>query len=67
MTTLPLRPPGGRLLTAEKVAAELFGGGVSTSWVRRNVPHRVKFGDTKQAPVLWYEADVRAWVEKYRT
>ena len=61
-STVPALPPDrGRLLTADQVA-ELVGG-VSTAWVRRTVPHKLALG---HSTVRWYEADVRAWLEKSR-
>jgi predicted DNA-binding transcriptional regulator AlpA len=60
----PMEPPPdrGQLLTARE-AAELIGGGVSEAWVRRNAPHKVTLG---HRTVMWYEADVRAWLESLR-
>lgn len=56
-------PPRGRLLTAEQIAAELFAGTVSPTWVRRRVPHRLRLG---HSTVRWFEADVLAWREAQR-
>lgn len=53
----------GRLLTAAQVAAELFGGTVSTAWVRRNVPYKVVLG---HSTVRWHEADVSTWITTKR-
>jgi len=55
-------PDRGRLLTAADVAA-IIGGGVSPSWCRRNVPHKLDLGHSTKR---WYEADVRAWLEERR-
>ena len=61
-TGLPDPPPDrGKLLSADEVAAII--GGVSQSWVRRSVPHRVTVG---YRIVRWYELDVRAWLETNR-
>jgi predicted DNA-binding transcriptional regulator AlpA len=60
-TPLALPPDRGRLLTAEEVA-EIIGG-VSPTWVRRNVPHKLVLG---HSTVRWFEADVRAWLEERR-
>ena len=69
MTTIPLRPPvsRGRLLNARQVAAGVFEGLVSESWIRRNLPHKIKLGDSKQAAVMWYEGDARAYLDAHRT
>ena len=58
--TLP-PPDRGRLLTAAQVAALV--GGVSSAWVRREVPHKLQLG---HSTVRWYELDVRAWLETRR-
>jgi predicted DNA-binding transcriptional regulator AlpA len=59
----PVLPPDrGRLLTGEEVAS-LIGGNVSTSWVRRTVPHKLTLG---HSTVRWYERDVREWLEQRR-
>jgi predicted DNA-binding transcriptional regulator AlpA len=47
-------------LSAEQVAAELFGGHVSPLWVMRNVPGKIKLGHVKRG---WWEYDVRRWLE----
>lgn len=57
-------PPRGRLLTAEQIASELFGGTVSPAWVRRHVPHKLRLG---HSTVRWFEADVLAWLVERRT
>jgi predicted DNA-binding transcriptional regulator AlpA len=54
----------GRLLKAQQVADELFGGTVSASWVRRHVPNKIRLG---HSTVRWYQLDVRAWLESLRT
>ena len=55
-------PPGrGRLLTPGQVAEVI--GGVSTAWVRRNVPHKIRLG---HSTVRWYEADVHEWLGSRR-
>jgi len=51
----------GHLLSASEVA-DLIGG-VSTAWVRRQVPHKLTLG---HSTVRWYEADVRRWLERCR-
>jgi len=63
--TAPSAPPPdrGRLLTAAQVAAELLGGTVSPSWVRRHVPHKLTLG---HSTCRWYELDVREWLETRR-
>lgn len=53
----------GRLLDATEVASGLFGGHVTPQWVRRHVEPRVRLG---HRTVLWYEADVRAWIDHQR-
>ncbi len=59
---LPEPPPDrGRLLKADEVANII--GGVSPSWVRRNVPHKLPLGRRIKR---WYELDVRAWLEANR-
>lgn len=60
---LPLSPPADRepLLTPEQVA-ELLGG-VTTAWVRRNVPFKVMLG---HCTPRWYRGDVLRWVETRR-
>lgn len=69
----PISPPSpeppasrGALLTAEDAANHpaLFNGKVKPQWVRRNVHPKVRLG---QSTVLFYEADVRAWIEQHRT
>ena len=54
----------GRLLGADEVAREIFGGKVSKKWVFANVPdqYRHKVGRL----VLYYEGEVRVWVESLR-
>jgi predicted DNA-binding transcriptional regulator AlpA len=58
-----LTPPvdRGRLLKAAEVAAII--GGVSETWVRRNVPNKVALG---HSTCRWYQADVRAFLESRR-
>lgn len=61
----PAPPPNrGRLLKAAQVAAEIFGGSVSPTWVRHNVPYKITLG---HSTVRWFEADVRAWLEGQRS
>ena len=55
-------PDRGRLLTAEQVA-DLIGGGVSTAWVRANVPHKLTLG---RRTVRWYERDVYEFLASLR-
>ena len=58
---VPAPPPDrGRLLSADQVASDVFGGHVSPLWVRRNVPGKIKLGHVKRA---WWEYDVRFWLE----
>mgnify|MGYP001810726811 CR=1 FL=1 len=54
----------GKLLNAAEVSAAVFGGKVSKKWVFANVPvhYRHKVGRL----VLYYEGEVRAWVESLR-
>lgn len=59
---LPPPPDRGPLLTAQQVAKIV--GGVSTAWVKRTVPVKVRLG---HSTVRWYESDVRAWLESQRT
>ena len=63
--TGPMVPPPdrGRMLTAEQVAAGVFSGTVSAAWVRRKVPGKLTLG---HSTVVWYEYDVRAWLEAQR-
>ncbi len=60
---LPAPPDRGRLLTAAQVAADLLGGTVAPSWVRRHVPEKISLG---HSTVRWFEADVRAWLDSRR-
>lgn len=61
---LPVQNPVmGRLLTAAQVATELFGGTVSSAWVRRQVPRKVVLG---HSTVRWYEQDVHTWIASKR-
>jgi len=56
---VPLPPPNrGRLLTAAQVAETI--GSVSSAWVRRYVPHKLRLG---HSTVRWYEHDVLTWIE----
>jgi hypothetical protein len=66
MQPTPLSPPPdrGRLMTADQVAAEIFQGQVSAQWVRRNVRPKVVLG---HSTVMFYEADVRRWIELRRS
>lgn len=66
--TLAFRQPAvpadrGRLLTAEEVATELLRGKVTGAWVRRNISCKIRLG---RRTVLYYEADVRAFLEARR-
>lgn len=58
---LPPPQDRGRLLTAQQVAALI--GGVSPTWVRRNLPHKVVMG---HSTLRWFELDVRTWLERQR-
>lgn len=55
--------PRGRMLRAADVAEEVFSGAVSEWWVRRNVAptKRIRLG---HSTVVWYEGDVRAWLQQ---
>jgi predicted DNA-binding transcriptional regulator AlpA len=59
----PLSPPPNRgpLLDPEQVA-DLIGG-VSASWVRRNVPFKLTLG---HSTVRWFEHDIHRWLEERR-
>lgn len=49
----------GRALTAEQVAAEIFGGAVTPAWVKRYFRHgRDRIG---HRTVIWWEVPARAW------
>lgn len=54
----------GQLLNAAEVSATVFGGKVSKKWIFANVPvqYRHKVGRL----VLYYEGEVRAWIESLR-
>jgi hypothetical protein len=54
----------GRLMDAAEIAASVFSGKVGKKWVFANVPvhYRHKVGRL----VLYYEGEVRAWVESLR-
>ena len=51
----------GPLLSPEAVAALI--GGVSPTWVRRNVPKKLALG---QRTVRWYQRDVLEWLDSKR-
>lgn len=56
-------PKKGRLMSAQTVAEEIFGGEVSAKWVLRTVPGKLDLGyNTK----MWYEDDVWRWVASHR-
>ncbi len=57
----PPPPDRGPLLDSQQVA-DLIGG-VSASWVRRNVPCKLTLG---HSTVRWFEHDVRRWLEERR-
>ncbi len=58
---VPVPPPNrGRMLSAKQVAADVFNGTVSESWVRRNLPGKIRLG---HSTVVWWELDVRHWLE----
>lgn len=64
MNVLPfptdIPPRVGRLLTADRVASELFSGTVSGTWVRRHLEAgRVRLG---HRTVVWEETTVRRWI-----
>ncbi len=48
-----------RLLNAEQVSDQFFGGSVTPRWVRLNVPGKRKYG---HRTVLWMEHEVREWI-----
>jgi hypothetical protein len=54
----------GRLLFAEDVSREIFGGRKSVWWVTHNLPKdgRLKVG----RHVAWFENDIRTWLETRR-
>ena len=54
-------PDRGRLLTAKEVADMI--GGISPSWVRRYVPHKLPLGPSTKR---WFELDIREWLESNR-
>ncbi len=59
---VPEPPPDrGQLLSPEDVTQWI---GRSSSWVRRNVPHKVRLG---HRTVGWFEDDVRAWLDSLRS
>jgi hypothetical protein len=45
------------------VAADVFSGTVSPSWVRRHVEPKVVLG---HSTVRWYRDDARAWLASRR-
>ena len=51
----------GRLLDAQQVADII--GGVSETWVRRNVPNKLNLGHSTKR---WFEADVMDWLNSRR-
>ena len=57
-----LKPPPdrGRLMNAEKVAEQLFGGHVKAEWVRRHVPGKMTTG---HRTVFWWEYGVISWLD----
>jgi hypothetical protein len=63
---IPKPPPDyGRLMNAEEVAAELFDGAVSVSWVKKHLQAgRVRLG---HSTVRWYEKPVREWIVERMT
>jgi hypothetical protein len=56
-------PDRGRLLNAEAVARECFGGFVESRWVMEHITCKVRLG---HRTVFFYENDVRAWIESHR-
>jgi len=56
--------PRGRMMDAQAVATELFDGTVSETWVRKNVPGRVKLS---HRTVRWFRDDVVRWLEQRRS
>ena len=60
--TEALEPPPdrGRLMNAEKVAEQLFGGQVKAEWVRRHVPGKMTTG---HRTVFWWEFEVISWID----
>lgn len=51
----------GRALNAKQVAAEILGGHVSESWVRRNLRHlSTRLG---HSTVVWFEGHLIPWLD----
>jgi hypothetical protein len=63
-TPVQLPAPRGPMMDAEAVAAELFAGTVTETWVRRNVPGRVKLS---HRTLRWFRDDVVRWLEERRS
>lgn len=59
----PTLPPNPRLLTADEVAEQIFHGTVSSAWIRRTVPGKLRLGYTT---VRWWKHEVLAWVDSQR-
>lgn len=50
-------------MRADAIARELFAGEVSSAWVLRHAPHRLKLG---HSTVLFYRQDIEQWIESLR-
>lgn len=63
--TAPAIPaPRGPLMDAQQVATELMAGTVTETWVRRNLPGKVKLS---HRTVRWFRDDVVRWLETRRS
>lgn len=56
-------PDRGKVLDAREVSRDVLRGKRSASWVRRNVPGKIRLG---HSTVVWYEYDVLRWMEAQR-
>lgn len=52
---VPVTPPRGRIISAEKIANEFMGGIVSPKFVRQNFPYKIDLG---QSRIGWHERTV---------
>ena len=61
-TQVDIPTPRGPFMRADAIAKDptLFNGAVSPSWVRRNVPGKVKLGHSTCG---WFRSDVEAFME----
>lgn len=55
----------GRIMFAAEIAKEVFAGLRTEAWVRRFVAPAAKLR-LGHATVVWFEADVMAWLEAHR-